>query len=45
MLGDASYDIFNCHSMNFLLAKHRRSLCLAMMQQDLRRFGAGLATS
>lgn len=22
MLEDASYDIFNCHSMNFLLAKH-----------------------
>ena len=23
MLEDANYDIINCHSMNFLLAKHR----------------------
>ncbi len=26
MLEDANYDIINCHSMNFLLAKHRLDL-------------------
>ena len=31
MLEDASYDIFNCHSMNFLLAKHIHGVAVAQV--------------